>query len=51
MSAALDRVRRWRRFDHVRSPQAVPVFVARWRAEHLRNLTAEDLRALRGNVR
>jgi hypothetical protein len=50
VSAALERVRRWTRFDHVRQPQSVPRIVVRWRAEYIRRLTAAD-RLVLANVR
>jgi len=50
VSAALERVRRWTRFDHVRDPQPVPRIVVRWRAAYIRALTAADRQAL-ANVR
>jgi hypothetical protein len=51
VSASFDRVVRWTRFDHVRVSEPVSLFVARWRAAHIRNLSSADLEMLRSTVR
>jgi hypothetical protein len=47
MSANASKVLRWMRWDHVRNLEPVPVFVARWRAAHIKNLSDAEVEEIR----
>jgi hypothetical protein len=50
MSANASKVLRWMRWDHLRNPEPVPVFVARWRRAHILNLSPGDLEEIRNTL-